>query len=36
MYINKPGRMTKMAVMPVQSKNPLNIFFSGTAKSIAM
>ena len=30
MYINDPGHMTKMAVMPIYGKNPSKIFFSGT------
>ena len=29
-YTNCSGHMTKMATMPIYSKNPLNIFFSGT------
>ena len=30
MYTNCSGHMTKMATMPIDTKNPLNIFFSGT------
>ena len=28
--------MTKMAVMPILVKNPLNIFFSGTKRPMAL
>ena len=30
LYINNPGHMTKMAVMPIHGKNPSKIFFCGT------
>ena len=30
MYVNNPGHMTKMGAMPINGKNPLKIFFSGT------
>ena len=35
MYINNPGHMTKMAVMPIYGKNPSKIFFSRTGGSIS-
>ena len=35
MIINKPGDMTKMAVMPIYGKNPSKIFFAGTAELMA-
>ena len=35
MYINDPGRMTKMAAMPIYGKNPSKIFFSGTGGPIS-
>ena len=35
MYINNPGHMTKMAVMPIYGKNPSKIFFSETNKLIS-
>ena len=35
MFINKPGHMTKMAVMPKYGKNPLKLFFSRTAGLIS-
>ena len=35
MYINNPGRMTKMASMPIYGKNPSKIFFSGTGGLIS-
>ena len=28
--------MTKMATMPIDTKNPLNIFFSGTKRPMAL
>ena len=28
--------MIKMATMPIDAKNPLNIFFSGTKRSMAL
>ena len=36
MYINNPGHMTKMAAMPIYSKNLSKIFFSGTVGAISM
>ena len=30
------GHMTKMATTPIYGKNPLNIFFSGTKRPIAL
>ena len=33
--INKPGHMTKMAVMPIYGKNPSKIFFTGSTEPIA-
>ena len=33
-YINSPGHMTKMAAMPIYSKNPSKIFFSRTGGQI--
>ena len=36
MNINNQGHMTKMAAMPLQGRIPSKIFFSGTAKPIAM
>ena len=35
-YTNCTGHMTKMATMPIYDKNPLNIFFSGTKRPIAL
>ena len=35
MYINNLGHMTKMAAMPIYSKNPSKIFFSGTGGPIS-
>ena len=35
-YINKPGQMTKVAAMPIYSRNPSKIFLSGTAEPIAV
>ena len=34
-YINNPGHMTKMAAMPIYSKNPSKIFFSRTGELIS-
>ena len=34
-YTDYTGHMTKMATMPIYGKNPLNIFFSGTKRSMA-
>ena len=36
LFINIFGYMTKMATIPIQGKNTSNIFYSGTAESIAM
>ena len=33
---NHFGHMTKMATMPKYGKNPLNIFFSGTKRPMAL
>ena len=30
------GHMTKMATMPIYGKNPLNVFFSGTKRPMAL
>ena len=35
-YTNCSGHMIKMATMPIDAKNPLNIFFSGTKRSMAL
>ena len=35
MFINNPGHMIKMAVMPIYGKNPLKFFFSGTTGPIS-
>ena len=35
-YTNCTGHMTKMATMPIYGKNPLNIFFSGTKRPMAL
>ena len=35
-YTNHTGHMTKMATTPIYGKNPLNIFFSGTKRPIAL
>ena len=35
MYINNLGHMTKMAAMPIYSKNPSKIFFSRTGGLIS-
>ena len=35
-YTNCTGHMTKMATMPIYSKNPFNIFFSGTKRPKAL
>ena len=35
-YTNCTGHMTKMATTPIYGKNPLNIFFSGTKRSMAL
>ena len=33
---NCTGHMTNMATTPIYGKNPLNIFFSGTKRSMAL
>ena len=35
-YTNCTGHMTKMATMPIYGKNPLNIFFSGPKRPMAL
>ena len=35
-YANCYGHMTKMATMPIYGKSPLNIFFSGTKRPLAL
>ena len=35
-YTDCTGHMTKMATMPIYGKNPLNIFFSGTKRPMAL
>ena len=35
-YANCSGHMTKMASTPIYTKNPLNIFFSGTKRPMAL
>ena len=35
-YTNCTGHMTKMATMLIYGKNPLNIFFSGTKRPMAL
>ena len=35
-FTNCTGHMTKMATMPIYGKNPLNIFFSGTKRPMAL
>ena len=35
-YTNCTGHMTKMATMPIYGKNPLDIFFSGTKRPMAL
>ena len=35
-YAKYFGHMTKMPTMPIYGKNPLNIFFSGTNKPMAL
>ena len=35
-YANCTGQMTKLATTPIYGKNPLNIFFSGTKRSMAL
>ena len=35
-YTNCNGHMTKMATISIYGKNPLNIFFSGTKRPMAL
>ena len=35
MFINNPGHMTQMAVMPIYGKNPSKFIFSGTTGPIS-
>ena len=35
-YTNCTGHMTKMVTTPIYGKNPLNIFFSGTKRLMAL
>ena len=35
-YTNCTGHMTKMATMPIYDKHPLNVFFSGTKRPMAL
>ena len=35
-YTNCSGHMTKMATAPIYGKNPLNVFFSGTKRPMAL
>ena len=35
-YTNCTGHMTKMATMPIYGKNPVNVFFSGTKRPMAL
>ena len=35
-YTNYTGHMTKMATTPIYGKNPLDIFFSGTKRPMAL
>ena len=35
-YTNCYGHMTNMATMPIYGKNSLNLFFSGTKRSLAL
>ena len=36
MCSNEPDNITKMAAMPINGKNPLKIFFSGTNRVRAL
>ena len=36
MYTNCSGQMTKMAITPIYNNTPLNIFFSGTKRPMAL
>ena len=35
-YTNCTGHMTKMATTPIYGKNPLNVFFSGSRRPMAL
>ena len=35
-YTNCTGHMTKMAIKPIYGKTPLNVFFSGTKRPMAL
>ena len=35
-YTKCTGHMTKMATTPIYGKNPLNVFFSGTKRPMAL
>ena len=35
-YITGPGQMTKMAIMPIYSKNPIKIIFSRATSRMAL
>ena len=35
-FTNYTGHMTKMATTPIYGKNPVNVFFSGTKRPMAM
>ena len=35
-YTNCYGHMTKMATKPIYGKTPLNIYFSGTKRQLAL
>ena len=35
-YTNYTGHMTKMTTTPIYGKTPLNIFFSGTKRPMAL
>ena len=36
LYTKCTGHITKMATMPIYGKNPLNIFFFGTKRPMAL
>ena len=35
-FTNRTGHMTKMATRPIYGKNPLNVFFSGIKRPMAL
>ena len=35
-FTNCTGHMAKMATTPIYGKNPLNVFFSGTKRPMAL